>query len=101
MLNNEVAQQNFTKVWTNKLVLVDYLVNISFGTPANMVIQVECGLLISDVIKEAAYKSNVLAKHEDFMLVKQGNCVEIDMDKKVWEDINVILCHIVTVIGDI
>ena len=85
MLNNEVRQQqeDFTRVWTNDLVLVDEFVNVIFGQPANVTVVVGSGLLMSEVIKEAALQSSVLNDYKSFVFVKQGSCVEIDLNSQV------------------
>ena len=101
MLNNEVEQQqDFTRVWTNDLNL-QTLWNVSFGTPANVVVCVESGSLVSEAIEEAA-KQNDVMNDERLVFVERGNCAEIDKNSmQVWSDMDVMLCHVVTVIGDV
>ena len=84
MLNKVVEQQDdFTRVWTNDLDQDDKLVNVTFGQPANVTVVVVSSSIMGEAIKDAALQSSVLNDYKNFVFVKQGSCVEIDLNSKV------------------
>lgn len=102
LLNEAVDQQlNFSNYWTRRLTLVDGLVNVEFGQPANLTVNAGIGEMFRLVKSDARQLAQSKIELKDYYLVDSETGTEMYDNFTLVKNIKVLLCHSIQVVNDI
>ena len=101
LLNKQAVEHNFVLVWSGKLELVNGLVVVVFGAPASRSVVIGAGERMRQAVELIG--GDVDMSLFDFVKngTQQGENDVVSMDEQVWIDTFVLLCHNVTLVGDV